>query len=183
MGINQINLSPEVISSLYPESLVPVGNKAVTPMGNGGRETAKKPGKSPEKKPEFEFLGGNLRNICFLVESSADAFLSASQQLFLEKILLACKCTMADIAIVNLAKNSVRLADLRSQLNPSILYLWGVTTKQAGIKEELPDFTICLIDGMSVIAVSSTELMAGTTAEGTELKKRLWATLKKLFNL
>lgn len=175
MGINHLRLSPELIAALYPESLV------------AGNDTApvKKDGKTitPVQVAAYPFLGGNLRSICFLGHYPGGEFLPEKQLVFLKKMLGACKYSLDDIALVNTAHSPFDFAELRIQLQPRVIFLWGISAISIGLKQDLPDFIISQLDGISVIPVISPDLMSGDGGEGTELKQRLWACLKKLFTL
>ncbi len=177
MEINNIQLSPELIAALYPETLV-IGNDP---------DTDKKPGKiaTPVLTPNtvFSFLGKNLRSICFLVDYPGHDFLPEEQLVFLHKMLSACKCTLDDIALVNMAHSDLQLTDLKKQLQPRIIFLWGIRPATVGFKQGLPDFNISVVDGISVIPIVTPDLMCGESPQGLELKQRLWSCLKKLFNL
>ena len=159
MGINNLQLTPELITALYPETLV---------AGNG---TA------------YTFLGNNRRSVCFLVEDPGHDFLSEEQLQFLTRILSACKYSLDDIALVNAAHLPVRFNDLKKQLQPRIVFLWGIRPASIGLDRELPDFNISPVAGVSVIPVPNPDLMSGNNPSGLELKHRLWACLKKLFSL
>jgi hypothetical protein len=177
MGINDLKLSPELIAGLYPECLV-AGNDPV-PV-----KIATKPGK-PVAVPTtlYPHLGKNLRSVCFLTFYPEGDFLPGKQLAFLEKMLAACKYSLDDIALINAANISFDLAELRIQLQPRIIFLWGIPPESVLLKPGLPDFSISLVDGISVIPVSSPELMTGNSPQGVEFKQRLWACLKKLFSL
>jgi hypothetical protein len=177
MGINDLPLTPELIAALYPETLVS-GNLM---------ESAGKPRETPQQDlspaPVYPFLGMNKRSICFLVNYPDDPFIPDEQLAFIEKILTVCKCSMEDIALINTSPHSIRLEELKRQVHPEIIFLWGIRAATAGIKENLKEFSITAIDGISVIPVLTPELMNQESTEGKELKTRLWACLRKLFSL
>jgi hypothetical protein len=177
MGINHLRLSSELIAALYPESLV-VG-KEYAPA----RDNVESPKPVAEKTPVYPFLGENSRSICFLANNPEEDFLPSEQYEFLKKMLAVCKLSLNDIALLNIAHISFDLAELRVQLHPRILFLWGITPVSVGLKSGLPDFSISAIDGMSVIPVLSPDTMSGNRLESTDFKQRLWICLKKLFNL
>ena len=177
MGINHLRLSSELIAALYPESLV-AGNEPIS-----AKENVMTPKLVADKTPVYPFLGENNRSICFLANYPAEDFLPAEQLGFLNKMLAACKLNLNDIALLNIAHVAFDLAELRVQLQPRIIFLWGITPKSVGLKPSLPDFTISTFDGISIIPVLSPDLMSGNHMEGTELKQRLWSCLKKLFTL
>jgi hypothetical protein len=177
MGINNLQLSPELIAALYPETLV----------GGNDTETGKKPGKGEEPLPDsfadYPFLGKNKRSISFLADYPDHDFIPEEQLVFLHKMLSACKCSLDDIALVNTAPTEGQFAELKKRLQPQIVFLWGVPTASIGLKQGVPDFSISKVDGISVIPVPNPDLMSGDSPLGLELKQRLWACLKKLFNL
>jgi hypothetical protein len=161
MGINHIQLSPALIAALYPDTLVTLGNPSRV----------------------FPFLGKNLRSISFLVHCPGEDFLPEEQLVFLQKMLSACRYTLDDIALVNTADLSPDFTEIRLQFQPRIIFLWGIQPATIGLKPGLPDFTITLQDGISVIPVPSPHLMIREKPEGIEMKHLLWACLKKLFTL
>jgi hypothetical protein len=177
MGINNLQLSTELIAALYPETLV----------GGNDMDTGKKPGKReeplPDKATEYPFLGKNKRSISFLVDYPDHDFIPEEQLVFLKKMLSACKCSLDDIALVNTAFTGGQFAELKKRLQPQIVFLWGVRPASVGLKQGLPDFSISKVDGISVIPVLTPDLMSGDGVPGLELKQRLWTCLKKLFNL
>ena len=177
MGINHLQLSSELIAALYPESLVVI--KEYLPA----KENVISPKPVADKTPVYPFLGENNRSICFLVNDPEENFLPAVQRDFLIKMLSACKLSFNDIALVNIAHIPFDLAELRVQLHPQIIFLWGISPLSVGLKSGLPDFNISEVDGISVIPVLSPGLMSGNRPEGIEFKQRLWICLKKLFTL
>jgi hypothetical protein len=177
MGINHLRLSSEMIAALYPESLV-AGN-GPTPV----KENVRTPKPVADKTPAYPFLGENNHSICFIANCPEEDFLPAQQLVFIQKMLAACKLNLNDIALVNIAHTAFGLAELRVQLHPQIIFLWGIPPVSVGLKSSLPDFNISMLDGISVIPVLSPDLMSGNDPEGTELKQRLWICLKKLFTL
>ncbi|HET7003683.1 MAG TPA: hypothetical protein VFI33_20315 [Puia sp.] len=177
MGINHLRLSSELIAALYPESLVEENRPS--PANENVRNS--KP--VADKTPAYHFLGENNRSICFLANYPEGDFLPENQLEFLKKMLTACKLSFNDIALLNIAHTTFDLADLRLQLHPLIIFLWGIPPESVGLKSGLPDFNITILDGISIIPVSGPDVMSGNLPEGTEFKQRLWNCLKKLFTL
>jgi hypothetical protein len=177
MGINDLRLTSELIAALYPESLVD-GNEPA-PVSENVRIS--KP--VADTRLIYPFMGENNRSICFLANYQEGDYLPADQLVFLQKMLAACKFHLNDIALLNIAHIPFDLAELRILFNPRIIFLWGISPENVGLKSGLPDFNATMLDGISVIPVSGPDLMSGNSPEGTELKQRLWICLKKLFNL
>ena len=177
MGINDLKLSDAVVAALYRETLV----------GRDGPAPSEKTVKSalPLETVDtgYPFLGNNLRSICFLVSYPDDEFIPEEQLSFLLKILQACKCGLDDIALINTKNYPVEINNLKRELNPRIIFLWGETPIVKGIDQEFPDMTISTWKSISFVPVRQAELMSRNNPEGLALKRNLWVSLKKLFNL
>jgi hypothetical protein len=156
MGIDHILLSPELLASLYPHSLV------------------------ADAEP---FLGRNLSHISFLCENPDKDFLPEEQLVFLHKMLSACKYSMDDIVLINIARSSVSLDGLKKQFQPDIIFLWGVSPESIGITTRIQEFSVFPVDGISIIRVPTPNLMTGIDPAAQALKQQLWTCLKKLFSL
>ena len=177
MGINDLKLSDTVVAALYRETLV--GQDVPAPP-----EKIAKPSLSLEiVDTGYPFLGENLRSICFLVSYPDDEFIPEEQLCFLLKILQACKCGLDDIALINTKNYPVEINNLKSRLNPRIIFLWGETPIVNGIDQEFPDMTISTWESISFVPVRQAELMSRNNPQGLALKRILWVSLKKLFNL
>jgi hypothetical protein len=177
MGINDFSLSDEIIAALYPESLV-----LEKPTGAAKKIPAKADTPGTPLAP-YPFLGQNSRSICFLVHYPDNEFIPGEQLIFLLKILTACKCSLNDIALINTAKTQVKMEELKRQLSPGVIFLWGLIPGWAEITKEFPDMSLSLLEGITVIPVSYAEQMSRENAEALELKRQLWVSLKKLFSL
>jgi hypothetical protein len=175
MGINHIQLSRELIAMLYPESLV----------SENDTEPAGLKFKSPDVAPQpvYDFMGKHQRSVCFLVDFPGQEYMPQDQLQFLNRILDACKYSLDDIALVNAARAPVLFADLEKQLKPRILFLWGIRPESIGLDGNLPEFSISMVENISVIPINKPELMTQNSPEGLKGKQLLWICLKKLFNL
>lgn len=161
MGINDIRLSAELIAILYPETLIEENDQGMS----------------------YPFLGKNLLSICFLVSYPDDEFIPDDQLAFLKKILAACKLSLNDIALINTKRTPVELLVLKKRFQPSIIFFWGVAPAVTGSGLKFPDMSISTWENIRILPVMQTELMSGDNPRGLELKKNLWISLKKLFNL
>ncbi|MDP4129903.1 MAG: hypothetical protein Q8918_04400 [Bacteroidota bacterium] len=167
MGINNITLTRELMAALYPDSLV---------LPTDGETVAKTPG-------DYRFLGKNLRKICFVVHCPDAVFLPENQLEFLSKILAACHCNMADIALLNAAVNALDFALLKKQLNPEMLFLCGVPPHALPMPETPEPFAIKNFQGISVLVLPSLITLGQDTEGVNQLKKKLWICLRKMFDL
>ena len=158
MGINHVRLSAELIAVLYPETLV-------------------------VEESVYPYLGKNLNSISFLVNYPDDEFIPEDQLAFLQKILIACKLNLEDIALINTNRTHVELQVLKNIFHPRIIFLWGAVPALAGLNQHLPDMSISTWENIRILPVMQAVLMSRDNPAGLELKRKLWISLKKLFNL
>lgn len=145
MGINDLQLSPELIATLYPETLVIVsGSQAPVSIYNTPPEV--------EIISAYPYLGQNGRAICFLVHFPNEEFIAAGDLTFLRKILAACRCSIEDIALINTARNSISLDALIKQFNPELLFIWGSIPGLPAHLNSLTDLEISEIGDLKNIA-------------------------------
>ena len=102
---------------------------------------------------------------------------------FLQKILTACKCSLDDIAIINTGPEPVIMESIRQQFNPRIIFLWGDQIAIRGMQQKFPDLAISTWENISILPVAQADLMSRDIPESLESKRKLWVSLKKLFNL
>ena len=133
--------------------------------------------------PGYKFLGNNRRKITILVQSPGKAFLPDDQLTFLTKILEACQMNIGDVAIVNHASVPVVVTDLRRQLQPSIILLFGLDPVAIKLPIQFPVFKQQAYDQCTYVSAPALEELVQPTQEGKLLKSKLWVTLKTLFNV
>lgn len=177
MGINDLTLSPALVASLYPETLI------ATEELSGDLDLAQKGLTRDSEKTVYPFLGKNQPPFCFLVSYPDHEFIPEPQLTFLQKILTACKYSLDDIAIINTGRRQVEINTLIKQFDPRIIFLWGTGLDVTGINQELPDMAITTWQNISIVPVEKTGMMLKNNPEGIALKRDLWICLKKLFNL
>jgi hypothetical protein len=121
-------------------------------------------------------LANKLNKTLILFKDSSRSNLVDKQHKFLEQILKACKLNIKDIVIVNLADDKVVLENVISSLSPDYILSFG-----AGTGTEL--FAMGNTKGTKYLnAPDLTELMQ-ETAVSKQMKGKLWAELKSMFNL
>lgn len=167
MGINNIRLSPSLLSALYPDSLV----------------MEKTPEKRIQAPAGYRFLGNNLRRISFLVHYPDFVFLPDDQLEFLGKMLSPCHLTVGDVSVLNNAIYPVEIKDLNEQLKPQTLFICGIDPASLGLRDPLKPFTITAQQGISTLLIPSLSNINQETPEGKQYKKQLWGCLQKLFSL
>ena len=161
MSLNNISLPARLIAELYPSSLIDQLTPANIP------ETTK-------------FLGNNKKNILVLVSKGNVAFLEDNELNFLSSILVACKLSLADVAIINL--NILNVIDYRStvkQLKSKTILMFDVASEAIDLPFNFPYFQLQQFDQCTYL--SAPDLKSIETDK--TLKTQLWSCLKNLFRI
>ncbi len=166
MSIDKIQLPAFIYQSIFKNNLV--YNKK-----NAGKTDT-------ENEAEIIFLGGNKKKIVFLGKDDENKFLDDKSMKFLEGLLAACKLTMNDIAFINIAKNnSISYRNITAQLNASKALLFGVSAHHIDLPFEIPFFQIQNFQEQQYVLSPSFDELQNNKA----LKKQLWISLQKMFNI
>jgi len=168
MSLNDIQLSPIIISALYKNSLVVISDDQL-------REAA--------TEQSYKFLGGNKKNIVLIAQSSDAVFVSEEHLAFITKLLGACKINLEDAAIINNAHSKATIGELKKQLVPKVLIFFGVEPTTIKLPLHFPMFKMQEYDGCMYLYVPSLEELNHDNNEGRLLKSKLWVCLKNLFEL
>jgi len=171
MSLNRLRLPSAIIVDLYRHSMVKAGlDENLTAVDAGNRIP-------------YRFLGGNLKRTS-LIMSSPDSFSIPEKHLsFLVRILEACKMTLADVAILNHASHIIDIHELKEQLEPRTIILFGIEPKQINLPFNSPAFKIQQYDGCNFLYAPSMEALNQDTEEGKLLKSKLWVCLRKIFEV
>jgi hypothetical protein len=186
MGINDIKLTSELLAALYPDSLVLVPDQQQRISEEMPEKAEKKREEKSEKKPlapVYRFLGNNKRRISVIVHHPEAVFLPEEDLAFLGKMFSACHCAIEDIAVLNTFTTPLEFTELKKQLNPEKLLLCDLPAASLNIPELTESFTVTSFQDVSVLMLPSLSSVNQDTAEGIQLKKKLWSSLKKLFSL
>ena len=176
MSFSEIRLPDILLTDLYKAVLVDIPEdkqqavKSVFPQNPAFSQTP-------------EYLGGNSRNILVLVYYPKDEVIPAEQLSFLTSILKACALTIADVAIVNTAKEDGQPVSYRTTLNPNHMIWFGAQPELVGGTVTRIDFNISDEDGIRTVSVPSLESFNKDDPESKLLKRKLWDCLRQLFNI
>lgn len=166
MSLNNIQLPGFLYQSMFRNNLVDLKSNSTV--------------KIVKKKISIDFLGGNEKKIIFLANDIQSKFLADVQMKFLYDLLTACRLTMADIAFVNFFQNkTISYRELMLQFNPEKILLFGVSANELDLPFAIPFFQIQNFqEQVYLISPSFEELQLNK-----ELKKELWGSLQKIFNI
>jgi len=128
-------------------------------------------------------LGGNAKRITIVVAEESQAFLRDVDLEWLQKMLLACKLNLGDVAIVNLHSKNVTLALIREQLKPEKLILLGPGPGAVQLPFTFPQFKIQEHDRCKYLYAPSARELNQETKDSKVLKSKLWVSLQQLFEV
>ena len=181
MSFEQSNIPAFVLADLYKQVVI------TEEIPAEARPSATQPAreKDPVTAPgaTYKFLGKNLQRVVVIVHSPNDAFLEEDSLQFLTKMLGACKLNLGDVAIVNDAAGKVDMGRLNEQLKPLKTLVFGVDPAAAGLPLTFPAFKEQEYAGCTYLLSPSLPELNQPSEEGKQLKGKLWACLKKLFNV
>ena len=166
MSLDNIQLPDTILQGLYSKCLYDLEpNKSVL---------------SDITASEINFLGNNQKKIIILVNSEAAIYLPDDELNFLLGILTACKLSMADIALVNLAKNpDFKYSFLTDQFKADKVFLFGLNAGAIALPLEFPHYQVQQFNNQVYLSsVSLNEMQANK-----EEKLKLWTSLKKIFSI
>ncbi len=171
MNLNNIELPGFIVREWYKDNLLPLINPST-------------PNPLPDEPPATcKFLGNNRRRITLLVHSPGSGFMPDNQLTCLTKILEACRMTLADVAIVNNAATPVMITELRQQLQPKIVLLFGVEPTAIRLPINFPPFKQLSYDDCMYLSSPALDQLVPDTEDSKLLKSKLWICLKTLFDV
>jgi hypothetical protein len=98
-------------------------------------------------------------------------------------MLEACRMNIGDIAIVNAAATPILIAQLRQQLNPNTVLLFGLEPVTIKLPINFPLFRLQPYDACTYLSAPALSLLVENSEESKLLKSKLWICLKTLFNV
>lgn len=168
MSLNNISLTPQLLADLYSNVIIESQTTSIKQEAS-------------EKKEALKFLGNNKKNILILVSKENVAFLEETELNFLSSILMACKLSIADVAIVNLknVSSDAHYQTLTDELKTKTVLLFDVNTETIDLPFKFPHFQLQQFDKCIYLSAPSLKEIEDTKT----LKTQLWNCLKKIFSL
>lgn len=166
MTIDNIQLPGFVIQDLFRKTLVDLNSNEMKQIIS----TAK----------ELNFFGGNKQHIILLVNNPDAAFVSDQQLTFLSGILNACKLTLEDIGLVNIASYpAISYKKISETFTPRIVMMFGILPEAIELPFVMPEFQRQSYNNQVYLAVPSLDELENNK----ELKRKLWIVLQQIFSL
>lgn len=198
MKDEKIILPAAALVSLFKDSLVLPEKEIKTPiseeqalhtqLGQEAIATTPSNEKANEQKvvaaaTPLKYLGDHLKQILILVKDEQAVHLNETDLGLLSSILNACKLTLADVALVNIANQPLSLQDLLETL-PSVLVIsFDITSTQLKIKLPSTLYKPIVLGETHLLFSNSLASMQGPEQNAKMEKSKLWTCLKQLFKL
>jgi len=168
-----------VLAELFSNSLVYTGENIQAEIYK--RELSKN--ENGPAKNKKKYFGNYEKKIVVLVNDEENIHLDDESLQFLSGILNACKLNLAHIALINFHKNKVEFNQLKKDMQPVFLILFGLNTLQIELPFAMPDYKVQFFDNCKIlIAPSLTELNKNGEQAKAE-KTKLWKSLKNMFDI
>lgn len=161
MELNNIQLTGQMLADLYPNVLVGTTATAV-----------------PEDDA-FSFLGDNNKNILVLVNEAGAKYLPEKDLSFLVSVLTACQLSLADTAIVNTYGKKTDYEKVTSQMNAKVVLLFNVPPTEIKLPMDFPFFQVQKFREQTYVYSPALSVVE----KDVQMKKQLWAALKKAFSI
>ncbi len=167
MSIDNIQLPAFLQKALFKNKLVRPREKALATN-------------SLLEKVTIDFLGGNSKNIAFVVNTSDDRYVNDNQLKFISGLVKACNISLEDIAIVNIAQQkSITYVHMAEQLSCRKIFSFGVTPYDLSLPFTIPFFQLQAFHEIDYIFCPTLDKLQ----EDTQAKKQLWISLQKTFKI
>jgi len=123
-------------------------------------------------------LGKNKKNIIILINQNETAFLPEDDLNFLIGILTACRLTMEDVGIVNIAKNNqINYHSFEKEIIAKTVLLFGFAPSLLDLPLSFPNYQIQAYNNITYLSSPSLAALREDKPE----KMKLWTCLKTMF--
>jgi hypothetical protein len=131
----------------------------------------------------IKFLGEHQKKILVLVQDLNAVHLNERAFDLLTSILNACKLTIADIALINLANKNFSLHQILTQVPSDFVLIFDIHPTQLKIKLPTKLYTPILLGEIQLLFSNNLSTMQGIDTDSKIEKTKLWSALKLLFKL
>ena len=166
MSLDNIQLPAIVLQGLFKNVLIDLDTATTQ--------------KVTEKPAGIAFLGKNQKQITIVTNNESTIYLPDEELNFLMGVLSACTLSMADVALINIAKKVVLTYNkIQEELNGEIVLLFGVEPMQLQLPLKFPQYQIQKFNTQVYL---SAPMLSAIAADKTE-KTKLWNCLKEVFSI
>lgn len=166
MSLDDIKLPGFVIQDLFQKTLVDLSDNEKKQITTSNEE--------------LNFFGGNKQHIILLVNNPDIAFVTDQQLTFLSGILNACKLTLEDIGLLNIASYpAISYKTISDAFTPRIIMLFGIAPDTIQLPFLMPDFQRQSYNNQVYLATPSLQVLENDK----DMKRKLWMVLQQIFSL
>lgn len=177
MSLNSIKFETTDIAALFKNSLVEIDEKKLASPKAGEKFISVN---AAQTTHGWRYLGENKKKTLIVVRYAEAVHLPDKQLSFLTKLLSACNLNLADVAIVNFHdKQSTQFNDIIDFFQPKAVLLFNVNPAEFGMPMNFPEYQVQTYKDARFVFSPSLE----TIEPDKNLKGKLWACLKKIYNL
>ena len=179
MSLNDLELSPKILSALFPTSLINL-ETAVARFPKTPEPTYEEALEPAPPEPVIKYLGNNLKNILVVVTHTDAVHLPDEELNFLTNMLAACKLSLGDVAIIN--RNNLEektYKDLLTNFKSRIVFLFGIEPFSFGLPVSFPHYQVQTVADCTFLYTPSLDEQRNDPL----LKSKLWVSLRSIFNI
>ena len=172
MSLNSIKLENNDVVNLFKKSLVEISEK------DPALSTIEKNRESVVD--DWKYLGENKKRTLIIVRYVNAVHLPDKQLSFLTRLISACNLNLSDVAILNF--HHYKPSDFQNILKhfaPKTVLLFDIKPAEFGMPMNFPDFQVQAYKDAVFVCSPSLD----TIEPDKNLKGKLWACLKKIYNL
>lgn len=131
----------------------------------------------------IKYLGEHLKQVTIIVKDELAVYLNENDLSLLSSILSACKLTLADVALINIAQQKLSLHEILNELPSKLVMIFDVSSTTLKIKLPTTLYKSIQLGDTYLLFSNSLSIMQGGDASAKNEKGKLWAILKQLFQL
>ncbi|HSC53479.1 MAG TPA: hypothetical protein VLC98_07665 [Phnomibacter sp.] len=128
------------------------------------------------------FLGAFKKQVLILLNDPKAVHIGEDNLAFLSKIIASVGVSLEHIALLNTYGKKVDYHSLKAQFPATVAIYFGIEPAAIGVPMKFPPFQVQVWDECSFLIAPALEALNGSSAQQTEMKKQLWAALKKIFS-
>ena len=132
---------------------------------------------------QIKYLGEHLKQVTIIVKDELAVYLNENDLTLLSSILSACKLTLADIALINVAQQKLSLHEILNVLPSKLVMIFDVSSTTLKIKLPTTLYKSIQLGDTYLLFSNALSLMQGGDQSAKLEKGKLWAILKQLFQL
>ena len=129
------------------------------------------------------FLGSYEKKVIILVNDENNLHLDDAELQFISRILVPCNLNLAHVALVNFHRHKVSFRQLKKEMQPQFILMFGVTALQIELPFAMPDYQVQQYDNCSILTASALHMLNKNSEAVKKEKEKLWKSLRTMFNL